>query len=77
MKTSGKVATVPIKQLIQSTSMWLSCMTQWFTNIGWAFLMTLAPRYFTTEHQLSIDTVAMLSAIPPIAGGLGMPNRCS
>ncbi|MBP90071.1 MAG: hypothetical protein CMJ64_25745 [Planctomycetaceae bacterium] len=71
-KTSGKVATVPLKQLVQSTSMWLSCLTQWFTNIGWAFLMTLAPRYFTNEHQLSIETVGLLSAIPPIAGGLGM-----
>ena len=34
--------------------------------------MLLAPRYFTNEHQLSIETVALLSAIPPVAGGLGM-----
>jgi nitrate/nitrite transporter NarK len=72
LKTTGKVAAVPILRLITSVSMWMCCLTQWFTNIGWAFLMLLAPRYFTNEHEFSIETVAMLSAIPPIAGGLGM-----
>ena len=67
-----KPAAVPLEYLIKSFSMWMSCVSQWFTNIGWAFLMLLAPRYFSTEHELSIETVALLSAIPPIAGGLGM-----
>ena len=71
-KTEGKVSGVPLLPLITSVSMWLCCLSQWFTNIGWAFLMLLAPRYFTNEHQLSIETVGLLSAIPPIAGGLGM-----
>ncbi|MBC8354612.1 MAG: MFS transporter [Planctomycetes bacterium] len=71
-QTEGKVSGVPLLPLIKSVSMWLCCLTQWFTNIGWAFLMLLAPRYFTNEHQLSIETVGLLSAIPPIAGGLGM-----
>jgi nitrate/nitrite transporter NarK len=70
--TTGKVSGVPLLPLIKSVSMWLCCLTQIFTNIGWAFLMLLAPRYFTNEHQLSIETVGLLSAIPPIAGGLGM-----
>ena len=69
---TGKPAAVPLWCLIKSFSMWMSCVSQWFTNIGWAFLMLLAPRYFSTEHELSIETVALLSAIPPIAGGLGM-----
>ncbi|MFP6676035.1 MAG: MFS transporter [Pirellulaceae bacterium] len=72
MKTTGKVAAVPLARLVTSFSMWMCCATQWFTNIGWAFLMLLAPRYFSNEHELSIEAVAMLSAIPPIAGGLGM-----
>ena len=69
---TGKPAAVPLWCLIKSFSMWMSCVSQWFTNIGWAFLPLLAPRYFSTEHELSIETVALLSAIPPIAGGLGM-----
>lgn len=71
-KSGGKIAGAPIRQMIASTSMWCCCASQVFTNIGWAFLMLLAPRYFTNEHELSIETVAFLSAIPPIAGGLGM-----
>ena len=72
LKATGQVAAVPLRRLIESFSMWMSCLSQWFTNIGWAFLMLLAPRYFTNEHELSIETVGLLSAIPPIAGGLGM-----
>jgi MFS family permease len=71
-KSGGKIAAAPIRQMIASASMWCCCASQVFTNIGWAFLMLLAPRYFTNEHHLSIETVALLSAIPPIAGGLGM-----
>jgi len=72
LKATGQVAAVPLWRLIKSFSMWMSCLSQWFTNIGWAFLMLLAPRYFSNEHELSIETVALLSAIPPVAGGLGM-----
>jgi ACS family glucarate transporter-like MFS transporter len=68
----GAVTAIPLMELIKSFSMWMCCLTQWFTNIGWAFLMLLAPRYFTNVHEMSIETVAILSAIPPIAGGLGM-----
>lgn len=71
-KPSGQATAVVLKRLVTSVSMWCCCASQVFTNIGWAFLMLLAPRYFTNEHQLSIETVAMLSALPPIAGGLGM-----
>ena len=69
---TGKPAAVPLWCLLKSFSIWMSCVSQVFTNIGWMFLMLLAPRYFSTEHELSIETVALLSAIPPIAGGLGM-----
>ena len=71
-QASGKAAAVPLWRLIKSFSMWMSCLSQWFTNIGWAFLMLLAPRYFSNAHELSIETVGLLSAIPPVAGGLGM-----
>jgi nitrate/nitrite transporter NarK len=68
----GKIAAAPIKAMIKSRSMWCSSFSQVFTNIGWAFLMLLAPRYYINEHQLSIEMVGTLAAISPIAGGLGM-----
>jgi len=67
-----KAAAVPLVPLLKSRSMWLCCLTQWFTNIGWVFLMTLTPRYFTNVHQVSIEEVGLLTAIPPIVGWFGM-----
>lgn len=72
VNATGKIAAAPIWPMIKSTSMWCCCFSQVFTNIGWAFLMLVAPRYYITEHQLSIETVGILSAISPIAGGFGM-----
>lgn len=72
MKPSGKVAGVPLWRLVTSLSMWLCCLTQWFTNIGWAFLPTLSPRYYINEHEMSIEVVGILAALPPVAGAVGM-----
>ncbi len=69
---TGKVAGVPLRPLLKSQSMWSSCLTQWFTNIGWVFLMTWAPRYLTNVHHLSIELRAMLVSIPPLVGWAGM-----
>ncbi|MCO6455450.1 MAG: MFS transporter [Pirellulaceae bacterium] len=63
---------VPIVQLLTSRSMWLSCVMQWFTNVGWVFLMTWAPRYYSTAHQVSLEERAILVSIPPLIGWIGM-----
>ena len=71
-KSNRRIAAAPVWPMMKSLSMWCCCFSQVFTNIGWAFLMLLAPRYYTNAHHLSIETVALLSAVAPIAGGLGM-----
>lgn len=63
---------VPIGALLTSRSMWLSCVSQWFTNIGWVFLMTWAPRYFSSVHETPIELRAVLVSIPPLIGWIGM-----
>jgi MFS family permease len=63
---------VPIGPLLKSRSMWLSCISQWFTNIGWVFLMTWAPRYFSSVHETPIELRALLVSIPPLVGWVGM-----
>ncbi|MEO8498555.1 MAG: MFS transporter, partial [Planctomycetota bacterium] len=67
-----KLGGVPCKALLRSRSMWLSCIAQCFTNIGWVFLMTWAPRYFQSVHKVSIEEVAVMVAIPPLVGWAGM-----
>ena len=66
------VTRVPLRALMTSRSMWCSCLNAWFTNIGWVFLMTWAPRYFTSVHQVSVEERAVLVSIPPLVGWIGM-----
>ncbi|MCA9121792.1 MAG: MFS transporter [Planctomycetaceae bacterium] len=67
-----KLGGVPIGPLLRSRSMWLCCASQWFTNIGWVFLMTWAPRYFLSIHKVSVEELALMVAIPPLVGWAGM-----
>ncbi len=72
MDPPKKVSGVPLRELLASRSMWCSCVSQWFTNIGWGFLMTWAPRYYTSVHNVSIEQRALLASIPPLLGWAGM-----
>ena len=67
-----KLTGVPLRELVASGSMWCSCITQWFTNVGWVFLMTWAPRYYTSVHAVPTEQRALLVAIPPLFGWVGM-----
>ncbi len=69
---SKQLGGVPIVELMRSRSMWLCCASQWFTNIGWVFLMTWAPRYFLSVHKVSVEELALMVAIPPLVGWAGM-----
>ena len=69
---SKKLGGVPIVPLLRSRSMWLCCASQWFTNIGWVFLMTWAPRYFLSVHKVSVEELALMVSIPPLVGWAGM-----
>ena len=71
-RESKRVGGVPIVQLLCSGSMWLCCVSQWFTNVGWVFLMTWAPRYFLSVHKVSVEELALMVAIPPLVGWAGM-----
>lgn len=68
----SQVTRVPLIRLICSFSMWCSCVSQFCTNVGWLFVMTWAPRYFQDVHQVPVETRALMVAIPPLAGMLGM-----
>jgi sugar phosphate permease len=69
---SGGVTRVPLKRLLRSRSMWCSCVSQFCTNVGWLFVMTWAPRFFQEVHRVPVETRALMVAIPPLAGMVGM-----
>ena len=52
--------------------MWLSCLSQVGTNIGWVFLVTWFPRYLLEAHQVPILERGLMASIPMFAGWLGM-----
>ncbi len=67
----GNVSLVIVVRILCSRSMWLMSISQFFTNVGWVFLMTWAPRYFQTVHQVPIETRALMVSIPPLIGWFG------
>ncbi|MEZ6114594.1 MAG: MFS transporter [Pirellulaceae bacterium] len=67
-----KVGAAPIWRLVTSRSIWLVCLQQWFTNIGWVFLVTWLPRYLRQEHEVSVAWLRGLTTIPLLCGWVGM-----
>lgn len=63
---------IPWKSILTSTSMWASSISQFGTNLGWAFLVLAFPRYLEDVHHVEIATRGFMSSLPPAAGVIGM-----
>lgn len=68
----GRARAVPLGRLCASGSMWLMCLAQMGTNIGWVFLGTWLPRYLEDVHRLPIELRGILAAVPLLVGWFGM-----
>jgi MFS family permease len=68
----GAARRVPVVRLLTSTSMWLNCLVQMGTNVGWVFLITWLPRYLTRVHHVPIERLGWLQATPLAVGCVGM-----
>ena len=64
-------AAAVLGRLAASRSLGLLSASQFFTNVGWVFIMTWAPRYFQSVHQLPVEERALLVSIPPLVGWFG------
>ena len=69
---AGAVGRLPINPLLTSLSMWLNCLMQWCTNVGWVFLVTWLPRYLATVHQVPVEQRGLMAFIPLVVGWSGM-----
>lgn len=69
---SSPVGGIPFQQLIASGSMWLNGLMQFFTNIGWVFLVTTTPRYFADFHRIPVEDRSWMTSIPTMAAWIGM-----
>ena len=63
---------VPLASLMKSRGMWLVCIAQVFTNVGWVFLVTWLPRYLEKVHRVPVEERAILAFIPLAVGFFGM-----
>jgi MFS family permease len=62
----------PLIPLLTSVSLWGNSLTQFFTNIGWLFVVTWLPRYLENVHKVPLKEQALMTAVPTLAGIAGM-----
>lgn len=62
----------PFRAILTSRSLWLICVAQWGSNVGWVFLVTWLPRFLFEVHQLPLIEQGLMCAIPLWIGWAGM-----
>lgn len=70
--SEGMAENLPLREILLSGSLWLSCVSQWCTNVGWIFLVAWLPTYLERVYQTPVETRAWLAAIPLTIGWAGM-----
>ena len=69
---SAVLAPFPWSAALRSLSLWGNSMQQFFTNIGWLFVVSQLPQYLADIHNIGIEKRAAMTAVPTIAGIVGM-----
>lgn len=65
-------AKFPLGKILTSRSLWLLSISQFGTNIGWAFLVTWLPRYLFEVHQVPFEQRGWMASVPLWVGWFGM-----
>jgi nitrate/nitrite transporter NarK len=63
---------LPVVALLSNFSLWMCCVQQFCTNLGWVFLVTWLPRYLLEAHQVPIVERGSMAAVPVFVGWFGM-----
>jgi MFS transporter, ACS family, glucarate transporter len=72
LASTEDVGPPPIREMLRSRSLWLMCVSQWGSNVGWVFLVTWLPRFLIEEHSVPLIERGWLCAIPLWIGWVGM-----
>ena len=62
----------PFAALLRSPMIWLASIHQFGVNLGWAFLITEMPSYFTDRFGIAIEDRGWVSTVPVVVGCFGM-----
>lgn len=68
----GKAGNVPWGRILKSGSMWMNCIGQIGTNIGWIFIPTWFPDYLDKVYNVPIQERGLMASIPLSVGFIGM-----
>jgi ACS family glucarate transporter-like MFS transporter len=65
----GRAKAIPLVAIVRSFSLWCMSLVMFCTNVGWAFLITWMPTYFTQVHQDLPDAEAANYKLVALLGG--------
>ena len=68
----AKFQPIPLRELLTNFSMWMNCICQIGTNVGWVFLVTWLPRYLENRHGVPVEQRGLMTLIPMAVGFAGM-----
>ncbi len=68
----GRATRVPLRQLLASRSLWLMCVSQWCSNVGWVFLVTWLPTYLRQVKQVEPVSGGRMATTALLVGMAGM-----
>ncbi len=60
--------------MVTSRSLWLSSLSQFGTNFGWAFIVLLLPEYLEKAHHVPVIQRGWMAGLPILVGMVGMLN---
>lgn len=63
---------LPIAAILSNFSLWMMCLAQFTTNVGWAFLITHFPKYLETAKGVSPGESGTMASTAWIAGIVGL-----
>ena len=58
--------------ILKNTSMWLNCLSQFGTNMGWAFFITLLPKYLSEVKHVESVAGGKMASVVLVMGMTGM-----
>lgn len=63
---------IPWAALAASRNQWIFSATNFFSNIGWVFLITLMPRFLDERFQVPVDERSRMAMVPLLVGMVGL-----
>jgi MFS family permease len=63
---------IPWRELLASRNQWLFSATNFFSNLGWVFLITLMPRFLAERFSVPVEQRGLMTTIPLFVASFGL-----